>query len=204
MRSAAKVISIVFHPLLLTTYLVLSLGVFFPAILGINSAVLYLFTLFIFVITFVFPALNIVLMVKISGSPASLGMASRRERLVPFVFISCIYMATAYLFYYKAVLGMSFIKLMVIIAVLVVVATVITFFYKISVHSLAMAGFIGILLPMNRSVGGALLLPTVVVIVVAGVVMSSRLLLNAHTLREVLSGACIGLAVGLAGMVLLF
>jgi membrane-associated phospholipid phosphatase len=203
-KSAAQVISFIFHPLLLTTYLVLFLGTFFPPLLGINQVVLYLFSLFIFVITFFFPALTILLIVKFSGTISSLRLASRQERLVPFILISLIYMAVAFLFFHKAILSMNFNRIMIIVAALVGIATVITFFYKISIHSLAWGGVVGILLSMNRMVEGTLLIPTIVAIVLAGLVMSARLFLNAHTLREVLSGALTGFVAGLGGMMLLF
>jgi membrane-associated phospholipid phosphatase len=45
---------------------------------------------------------------------------------------------------------------------------------------------------------------TGLVFVVAGVVMSARLYLDAHTPREVLAGSAIGFAVGLSSMVVLY
>jgi membrane-associated phospholipid phosphatase len=90
-----------------------------------------------------------------------------------------------------------------IIAALVVVATVITLFYKVSVHSLAMGGFIGILFPLIRF-SSTLLLPTTLFVVLTGVVVSSRLMLNAHTPRETLVGSLVGVLTGYSGMLLLF
>lgn len=59
--------------------------------------------------------------------------------------------------------------------------------------------------PMNKvSEEGTLLIPTAVVIIVAGLVMSSRLALNAHTPRELLVGSVTGFAIGFMGMVILF
>ncbi len=94
---------------------------------------------------------------------------------------------------------------MVIITCMVVISLVITFFYKISIHSLAACGGIGILLPLNKVTEEATLLwPTAFVILAAGLVMSSRLLLDAHTPREVLYGSMVGFLVGFGGMVVLF
>ncbi len=89
-----------------------------------------------------------------------------------------------------------------IVSVMVVFATVVTFFYKISIHSLSIWGAIGMMLPMNKiSEADSLLIPTLFVIVVAGIVMSSRLVLNAHTPRQVMVGAVSGFAIGFFGMV---
>ncbi len=94
---------------------------------------------------------------------------------------------------------------MVIVSSMVVFATLVTFFYKISVHSLAMWGAIGMMLPLNKvSEENTLLIPTILVIIVAGLVMSSRLALNAHHPREILAGSLAGFAIGFFGMILLF
>ncbi len=94
---------------------------------------------------------------------------------------------------------------MMIVSTMVVFATVVTFFYKLSVHSLAMWGAVGMMLPMNKvSEVGSLLIPTAIVIIIAGVVMSARLALNAHTPREILIGSTSGFAIGFFGMIILF
>jgi hypothetical protein len=202
-KTAAVVISFIFHPLLLTTYMVLLLGIFFPTLLGINPAVLYKFTLFVFMVTFIFPGLCMILMIRFSGA-SSLMLPSRRERVAPFILMALMYSAVAGLFFYKDILGDNFSRLMLVVAALVVTTAVITFFYKVSVHSLALGGYVGALLALDKVAGDALIVPTVAVILIAGTVMSSRLLLNAHTLREVMAGAGTGLAVGLGGMMILF
>lgn len=203
MRVAAKIISFLFHPLLMTTYLVLVLGLLFPQMLLIKPHALYLFTLLVFFVTFVLPALNI-LMFKLNGVISSLTLPARRDRVVPFLFISVIYSMVTGLFFYKGAFGTNFNKLMLIVTLLVLASTLITFFYKISVHSLSIWGAAGILLPLNKVVDGTLLWPTLAIILIAGMVMSSRLLLNAHTPREVMVGGVVGFSIGFSGLVILF
>ncbi len=94
---------------------------------------------------------------------------------------------------------------MMIVSAMVVFATVVTFFYKLSVHSLAICGIVGMMLPMNKvSDMNSLLIPTTIVIVIAGIVMSSRLALNAHTPREILIGSVSGFTIGFFGTIILF
>ena len=158
----------------------------------------------IFVFTFVLPALN-VLMLLAFGNITSLTLGARQERIVPFVFISALYILVTFLFYYKLPFSSNFNRLMLIITCMVVVSLIITLFYKISIHSLAMCGAIGILLPLNKVAEQAdLLWPTVVTILIAGVVMSARLLIGAHTPREVMHGSLVGFLIGFSGMILLF
>ena len=81
MKIAAKLVSYIFHPLLLTTYLVLLLGWILPRFLLIPSFALLKFAAFVFVITFVFPVANI-FMLKAFGSITSIEMRERKERLI--------------------------------------------------------------------------------------------------------------------------
>lgn len=159
---------------------------------------------FIFALTFIFPAINLFIL-KLFGNISSLKLTDRKERLLPFVFIASIYVVTAALFYFRFPMFINLNKLLIIVAVMIVFSTVVTLYYKISIHSLAMAGIAGILLPLNKaSETGALLLPTVIALALVGVVMSARLSLHAHTFREAWHGALAGLVIGFTGVILLF
>jgi len=201
-KGAAKVISAVFHPLLMTTYLFLLLTYFLPVILQPAQPSPWIILL-IFVTTFALPAVNFLLL-RLTGSIRDLTMPHRHQRILPFIFISAIYVFVTVMFYWKFPIP-NLLRLMMIVSAMVVFATVVTFFYKISVHSLAMWGAVGMMLPMNKvSEVGSLLIPTVIVIVIAGLVMSARLALDAHTPREVLVGSTSGFAIGFFGMIILF
>lgn len=204
MRSVATVISYVFHPLLFATYLVFLLGWFMPRFLLISPAALLTFAALIFTMTFIFP-ISQLYMLKAFGSLPSIHMKTRQERVLPFTLISIIYSVVAILFFVKFKYTVNFNKVMFLVAALVIAATAVTFFYKISIHSLAVCGAVGIIIPLNKAMGGSdLLLPTVAILVIAGAVMSARLYLNAHTPREVMYGAVLGFSIGFFGMLVLF
>jgi len=203
MRIAARLLSYICHPLLFTTYLVVLLGFLMPRFLLIPIAAIWKFAGFVAIITFVFPAANL-LMLKAFGSIKSLEMNTRKDRILPFFMIAIFYGVVSSMFFYKVSVNVNFNKLMFIAAALTAVAAIITLFYKISIHSLAMGGALGIILPLNKTAGGELLLPAAGLIVLAGLVMSARLYLQAHTLREVGYGAAVGFLTGFSGMILLF
>jgi membrane-associated phospholipid phosphatase len=99
----------------------------------------------------------------------------------------------------------NLLKILIIIDALVLISAVATLFLKVSVHSLGMCGMIGILLPLNKiSEDGALFYPTIVAVLLAGIVMSSRLQLNAHTPTEVGVGGALGFATSFVMMYALF
>lgn len=207
MKVAARIVSIVFHPLLLATYLFGLFAFLLPAGLSPVKEEGHLnFIILIFCITFLLPALNI-LIFKTLGSIQSIAMEDKRERIIPFSFITILYGAVTYLFYSRTSIDIhdNILKFMIIIDALVLLATVITVFYKISVHSIAIWGLIGILLPLNKiSEDGSLFYPTLAAILIAGLVMTSRLQLNAHTPREVMIGAMVGLMTSFVSMLVLF
>lgn len=204
MRIAANVISVIFHPLLLTTYMVLLLGTFFPALLMIAPQYLRLMIAFIFGFTFVLPVVNLILF-RVFGTISSYTLENRAERIVPFIAIALIYLVTAFLFFFKLRFSSNFNYLLLIIALLVVATVVLNFFLKVSVHALAAWGGIGILLPLNKAVEQPdLLWPTAGAILAAGFVMAARLYLNAHTPREILVGSITGFSIGFFGVLYFF
>jgi membrane-associated phospholipid phosphatase len=201
-RRTAQAISVIFHPLLMTTYLFAVLTYYLPSILQPLRASWW-FTLLIFGMTFVLPASNF-LFFKVSGTIKDLTLFNRTDRLVPFAFISILYGVVTLMFFWKFPVP-GVLKLMTVVTGMILISAMITLFYKLSIHTVAMWGMIGMLLPLNKaSEEAVLLIPTIVAVLVAGLVMSARLQLNAHTPREVLVGALVGFAAGFAGIVVFF
>jgi membrane-associated phospholipid phosphatase len=203
----ARVVSWVFHPLLLATYLFSLFTLLLPAGMApIKEDGHWKFVFLIFCVTFALPALNIFLF-KALGTISSVTLQSRRERIVPFSFVTVLYLVITWLLYSRTRIGLNdnVLKFLLLIDALVVVATVVTVFYKISVHSMAAWAFIGILLPLNKiSEEGKLFGPTLIAILLAGVIMAARLQLNAHTPREVMLGGIFGLLLSAGGMLIFF
>jgi len=203
----ARIISLLFHPLLLATYLFSLFAFLFPvAFEPIREDAMWKFIMLVFCFTFVLPALNVGLF-RSMGTITSVTMRERKERTIPFFFIMLLYGAVTFLFYDRNEVSLNdnFLKFLLVIDALVFVSAIITLFYKISVHSIAAWGFIGILLPLNGvSETGVFFYPTVISIAMAGVIMSARLKLHVHTLREVAIGSMVGLGTGVFMMNLLF
>ena len=207
MNAASRVISFLFHPLFFATYL---FALFYRALpsawtpVPLEKAPTLLGL--IFLVTFVLPVINLFLF-KMLGTLSSMKMENRRERIMPFIFIAGVYCAVTYMIHRTTGIYWTdnFMRFMLIIDALVIVSALITFFYKASIHSLSICGVIGIFLPLNKmSEEVHVFYITLGLVVLAGVIMSSRLYLNAHTPREVLVGALLGVATGFAGMVILF
>jgi len=203
----ARIISFIFHPLLMATYLIALFALQFPvALYPIKTDSSLSFLGLLFLLTFALPAINIGFL-RIFGVISSLSLEDRAERTKPFLIILTLYGVFTYLLYSKTRLsfGDNLFSLILIIDALVLVSVLVTFVYKASIHSVAIWGAIGILFPLNKvAEDGSLFLPTLIALVLAGIIMSARLYLNAHTPREVMVGSVMGFSVGFFGMLILF
>lgn len=207
MNAFARIFSVLFHPLLMATYLFSLLAWALPSALTPLKPESHLtFIILIFIVTFILPLTNMGIF-KAFGTIHSFEMKERKERTLPFIFITLIYIVVTFLFYYKVKISLSdnFLKLMIIIDLLVLASTIATFFFKVSVHSVGIWGLVGITMLLTKiSEVPTLFYAAVVLIVLAGFIMSSRLWLQAHSFREVMWGAVLGLATSITGMLILF
>jgi hypothetical protein len=206
-NTIARIISVLFHPLLTATYLFSLLSLTIPSALSpLQAEHQGNFILLIFLMTFVLPTLFFTIFKKL-GYIESLSMKNRNERIVPFIFVAILYCMITYLFHRQSNLNLddNLFKLMILGDMIIFVAAIITLFYKVSIHSMGIWGIIGIVLPLNNVLENSVLfLPILGLIVLAGVIMTARLQLQAHTPREVLTGTIVGFSSGYIGMIILF
>ncbi len=207
MNALAKIVSYVFHPLLMGTYLFMLMVFLLPAALyPITASSQLLFLGLFFIITFVLPVLMMSIL-KILGSIKSFTLESRQERVFPFFMILTMYGLFTYMLTYQNRIGLedNIFKFLLIMDCLVLIGTLITLFYKVSIHAIGIMGLVGILMPLNKESDNTLLLwITIGVVVLSGIIMSARLQLNAHTPRQVLVGAVSGFLIGFFGIIFLF
>lgn len=207
MNILARIISYVFHPLLMGTYLFALMVILLPAALyPINASSQLLFLTLFFAITVVLPVC-LISFLKIFGSIKSFTLESRQERVLPFFMILILYTTFTYLLTYQNKIDFhdNIFKFLLIIDFLVLAGVLFTLFYKVSIHAIGIMGLAGILLPLNKESDNTLLLwITIGVVVLAGIIMAARLQLNAHTPRQVLVGAISGFLIGFFGIILLF
>ena len=93
MRKAAELVSVFFHPLLLTSMLFGLLFLFAPyMLLPIREDFAGIFILVIFLTTFVIPLISLSIFRATNMIP-DFHMSERADRLIPFVFISIFYIS---------------------------------------------------------------------------------------------------------------
>ena len=202
LKLLAQFIAYLLHPLLMPTWLFATMMFYFPASIQPTQAWILIIIL-IFGMTFILPLLNM-LFFKMTGTIQNFQLQDRRDRVLPFIFVTIVYAGITIMIFWKMNFPLVF-KLMVIITGLSVLATISTFFFKISVHALATGGMVGILLAFVTLLATfELMFPSICILILAGITMSSRLLLNAHNAKEVTWGGILGFIIGFMGVGFLF
>jgi hypothetical protein len=192
----AYIVSIIFHPLLLPSMVLALLLYVSPNLVTVSSKGVRLFLVQVaFSFTFLLP-LIFMLTMKVLRVIDSLHLPHRKQRRFPFVVISTMYLMTAYLYHYPAIrihLDDKFLHTFLGICASLVVLTIITFFYKISAHTLAISGVFGGMLAMALRYHEAILaIPLAITAICWGLVMTARLSLKAHSYQEVLWACAVG------------
>lgn len=206
----AMLLSVVFHPLILTTYLFILLFFLTPDLVGVSAFEMPArgsLLLLIWLNTFIAPAIMMFYFKKM-GMITSLYVEDAVERRIPYLACVIIYALATYLFGWQLQpIGEIAPQISVVLAnvtLSLVLVAMISYFWKISAHATGIGGAIGLLSGlMIRFDESALLTPLLLTILVGGWLMSARLQLNAHTPAQILAGVFCGLFVS-SGMVYFF
>jgi membrane-associated phospholipid phosphatase len=202
MQLAAKVVSYLFHPLLLVTYTFAYVILLNPDIYGdgfsFHAKKMYLL---IWINTFVFPSLVTFLLWRL-GFISSIFLREKKERTVPYI-AAGLFFTWSYIVFSKqemaAQVAMNAYGTLLLNSVMlgatiaVFAAFLINIFMKISMHTVGMGALGGVALVAAIGSTYNLLLPLSGVILVAGLVGSSRMKLGAHTPFEIYGGYLVGI-----------
>lgn len=199
--SLAKIASVVFHPLLMPLYGMLIIFSA-PTLLGyLPFPVKRLLVLIILINNVILPA-SLLPFFKYRQVITSWSIDIRSERIIPLLITTLLYASTSYIIHRLPV--PVFIKSFILAAfILSLVVTVITFWWKISLHSVGAGALIGLVLVLSFRMYTPLVWYLVSSIVTGGILLSSRLSLNIHSPWQVWAGLLTGLA-GLVVVIYLF
>jgi hypothetical protein len=206
-KHLAQLLTYLFHPILMPSYLLLVLFGFQVSPLFFTSFSLKSFfalVVIIFLYTALFPSAWIMWLHK-KKSITDLELSQQKERPRVFLVSSGFYVALAYFFYSKGGLLQPTSFLIALMSIIILGLSFFTLFDKISAHLAAIGGILGILLIFFIKYRETqLLFPILAIINIAGWVGSARLRLMAHSIRQVALGLLWGLTVGILGTIILF
>lgn len=190
----AYFISLVFHPLLMPSYLFLFVITFASSMMQpLQKDLLWQVLAIIIIVTFIIPAISIGTL-RLSNFISDLNLVDKKQRIVPFLFVTCFYGISAYMFYAKLNMNNLIFLVMATTTVLLFTLTVVTFFWKISVHGAGIGGTIGFMLAISLVYPiPHFAIALAISIVMAGIIIYARLSLNAHTPLQVYAGVALGI-----------
>ncbi|GGC05575.1 hypothetical protein [Dyadobacter sediminis] len=198
----AIILSVLFHPLIISTYLFATLFFLTPELAGVSAfgiPALGSILLLLFLNTFIAPAVVIYYFQKM-GLISSLHVDDLAERRLPYLASTLIYAIATYLFGWHlqpvSELAPQISIILGSVTLSLVLVTVISLFWKISAHAIGIGGAIGMLSGLLvRSGENGLLNPLLIAILCGGWLLSARLHLNAHTPKQILAGFLCGILV---------
>lgn len=188
-----KFVSAAFHPLLMPTYTGLLVYWVAPSIFSpVPNDYIPHFIGIIFLTTCIIPGGSI-LFLKITKTVSNLDLTNRKERVLPFLFVSCFYGVSTYMFHYKLNTSSMITAIMIITTILIVILSLISLKFKISIHSSAIWGVCGIVSALAFQYQGfSQIIVIAIPFVAAGLTSSSRLYLGRHSPDQVWKGATLG------------
>jgi len=195
-NSIAKIISYLLHPLLMPTYgflLLFYTNNYISTFTNKESKLVFIAIIFVF--TFLLPALNALILLKMKRIN-SLEMETSKERIIPYTSTSLYFFALFYLFYSNP-FPEIFTILILGAAISILLTLFINFNWKISAHATGVGGIIGAIMGISYRLNIDLQLILFIVIALAGLVGYARLKLNAHTPAQLYTGFLLGFIVEL-------
>ena len=192
----AKIISIIFHPLLMPVY---GMAIIFsaPTLFGYLPFNVKKLLLLIMLVNNVLLPLSLLPFFIRMNIISSWTITERKERNFPLIITTILYCITSFLifrfnipvFLKTYIFAASFISLIV---------TVINFWWKISLHSVGAGALISLVFILSLKMLTPLEWYLISTVVIGGLVLSSRLKLNLHSPQQV----WIGLFTGFFGLAL--
>lgn len=193
-NKVARIVSYIFHPLIIPTYAILilfNISSHYVHVLPFNYKMILLG--FVFLFTFLLPSIALFFMVKLKLVD-SLEMHSRRERPAALLIVALFFYATYYIFNQLPV-NKIFTIYMLGATLLVLISLLINYFYKISLHMMALGALLASLVGFSFLIHQDIRIYLFLLIIISGITGTARLILHAHTPLQVYTGFLLGVFV---------
>lgn len=187
----SKILSIVFHPLWIPL-------MSFVLITAIDSSLIYNNTVWWWIVSFLLvnifvPSISLWYMIR-KGALSGIELEKREERTMPYLLVIVYYGIFYYVIWnFEPVISPLIYSMYFAIICTLILALIINYFWKISVHLLALGGLTGALAALPKFHNEIdTLIPLILVILISGAVGFARFVLKAHSLRQIYLGYLLG------------
>ena len=191
----SKLISIILHPIFMPLLaLHLTLLVLPSLAFTLSQSLLLIYSILIFS-TILLPLVSVFWLIQ-TGKVSSLEMNNHKERSWP-LFKTAIWMSIGYYLLQRLLLYTPILKAELLGAILIVLlSAIISKFWKISLHLLAIGGLVGVFIALQIIYGNFLYL-ILLFIFLSGVLGFARIKQKAHNSAQIYVGFLLGLSVEL-------
>lgn len=197
LRLFASVVSYIFHPVFMTTIMAIALYKLTPvSFAGVDATSVTKWIVMIGLYTAVY-SLILVGLLKALGFIKSIQMHDAKDRIIPLIGMMVFYWWVQHVF---KNIGTPFILQVLLKGSFwgLIVLFIANIFFKVSLHTAAAGGMIGILLVLMFTSPVNMAVPFFIALVIAGIIGTARMILGAHRIWEIWIGYFIGIAVQVA------
>jgi membrane-associated phospholipid phosphatase len=197
-KNIALFFSIVFHPVMLPTLFFSFSAWMIPDLLTPFSepALQWGFIGLIFITTMAIPLAMLSIHFMLSKKQVTLKLLylqNRKDRIYPFFHTALFYAGITYLFHVNLHLNIFICAFMGMVSIALFLTALISLFYKISAHTMALSAVTGYLFLLQLFLPGSnLLISLCVLVFVTGITASARLFLQAHHPMQIVAGCFVG------------
>lgn len=182
----AKVISYLLHPLMVPLYLFLSIVTLDPYLLP--QLIVRIDIIVLLVVDIIAPGISLYLMYR-KGLLSDLEISDVRQRFTPYMLVLGYYVMTyAVLRYGDLPIPPEIFTMFMALILSLALGLLISFYWKISVHMLAMGGAWGVIAALSFMRPVDFLALLMLITLLAGLLGWARMKLNMHSLQEVYGG----------------
>jgi hypothetical protein len=189
----SKIVSVVFHPLMIPLYgilIIFSAPTLFDFIPFEIKRALVLIVL----INNILLPLSLMVYLYYRKMITSVVIDNRNERMLPLALTTFFYFITVYIFIKFRI--PVFIKTFMLTAAIISLAVmIINYWFMISIHAAGAGALLAMMLMLSFTMHTPLTWFLVPVVLISGAILSSRLLLNSHSPREAWFGFLLGFGV---------
>ncbi|MCL2597192.1 MAG: hypothetical protein FWD66_05955 [Paludibacter sp.] len=195
MKLFYKIISIIFHPLLMSTYAIIWL--MFVTEYQFTSVRYKLFAIIgTLIFTGILPLIPIVILL-VRGEITDINISVRQQRTFPYMFAFLAYFLWAYFLWRNMQMPNFIVSVAVATAVSTVVMIIINYSWKISAHLCSAGGAFAFILGVSFKFGINPMWHIITMLIITLLLAVSRIELKAHDQNQTLAGFAVGFVITL-------
>lgn len=193
-RLLAQLVSFIFHPLFINGYVAYYLVFMQPGFFdGMNEKAKTFVVIQVIINMIFFPAIAVFLL-KATGFIKSVFLKTQKERIIPYITSSIFFFWMYLVFRNQSYIPVRLTAFVFSVFISASAALIANIYFKISMHAIGVGGLLGFFLNIIfRDSSFGITLPFMTVIFICGLVLTARLLISDHSVKDVYYGCFMGL-----------